>query len=274
MSPQPISHYVQRIREDGVRTIVRRRLRWYGGTAFRTARAWRNEMAGRFVERTGNRVRIAGLTFSVDSPLIATSQKGEMLFGLCESEERALLARSLRVDLPVVEFGGGMGVIACSTNRKLVHPDRHIVVEANSGMIPVLERNRDMNSCRFQVVNKALAYDSESVDFPVNPRFTASRIGGTTAGGVAMSVPTTSVAATADAAGFDQFTLICDIEGAEAALVETELDTLRRRVRFFLVEIHPGILGDDTVGRIVQTIQKAGFSLQDRHGINWAFSHD
>jgi FkbM family methyltransferase len=274
LSGPRIAYCARTIREDGIYKIARRRLRLYGRVAFRRALDWRNDTAGRIVERLGNRVRIAGLMFSVDSALIARSQKGEMLWGLHEREELNLVARSLRVDLPVVELGGAIGVIACLTNRKLADPDRHVVVEANPWIVPVLERNRDVNRCRFRVINKALAYDAETVELRVNPRFTASRVTEDEGAGTAVSVATTSVRAIADAEGFDEFTLICDVEGAEAALVEREIDVLHRRVRLLIVEIHPQILGEDTVGRLVQKLQRAGFSRHECHGIIWAFSRD
>ena len=49
------------------------------------------------------------------------------------------IARSLRRDLPVVELGGSIGVVACVTNRLLKDRKAHLVVEANPLAIPHLE---------------------------------------------------------------------------------------------------------------------------------------
>jgi len=227
--------------------------------------------AGWLVERLGDRVRIDGLIFSTASPLIARGLKGELLLDRHEAAERRLLERWLRTDLPVVELGGAMGVISCLTNRRLARPRDHVVVEANPGIIPLLERNRDLNGCRFRVVNKALAYDTETVAFGVNPRFTASRIGGA---GTTVAVAATSLEAIVAEAEFDQISLICDIEGAEAALVERELDTLHRHVRTLLVEIHPYLIGQEAAAWINRALEGAGFALRDRAGMNWVFTRD
>ena len=53
----------------------------------------------------------------------------------------------------IVEFGGGIGVISCLANRRIGQRDRHIVVEANPHLIPLLEKNRSLNRCAFTVVN-------------------------------------------------------------------------------------------------------------------------
>jgi FkbM family methyltransferase len=265
-----MAYYLGKIEREGLPAILARRARWYGsmvgGPLARSGRL----AAGWVVERLlGDRVRIDGLAFSTASPLIARSQKGEMLFGRHEAEERRMLGRWLPPELPVVEFGGGIGVVSCLANRRLARPEQHVVVEANPGIIPVLERNRDLNGCRFRVVNKALAYDAESVAFSVHPRFTASRIGGA---GATVDVAATSLERVIAAAGFDRVSLICDVEGAEAALVERELETIRGRVRTLLVEIHPAIIGAEATSRLIGALEASGFVLRDHFGINWAFA--
>jgi FkbM family methyltransferase len=267
-----LAYYLGKIEQDGLPAILRRRAGWYWSMVWGPLSHSSRPAAGWAVERLlGDRVRIDGAIFSTSSPLIAGSQKGEMFLGRHEAEERRMLKHWLRPDLPVVELGGALGVISCLTNRRLARPRDHVVVEANPGIIPLLERNRDFNGCQFRVVNKALAYGTETVAFGVNPRFTASRIGGA---GTTVPVAATSLEAILAEAGFDQISLICDIEGAEAALVERELETIRRRVRLFLVEIHPPIIGEEAAARIVRTLEASGFVLRDHSGINWAFTRD
>jgi FkbM family methyltransferase len=265
-----VAYYINRVRQQGLSAIVRRRLCWYRDLA--RVKFVRNRMLGRIIELTGNRVRLDGMLFSTDSPLIQPTEKSALFVGLHELDERTLLSRWLPVELPLVEFGGGLGVVSCAANRKLVTRENHIVVEANPEITLVLERNRDLNGCQFQVVNKALAYGAETVEFNIQRNFLSSRIGSDPA--KVVSVPTTSLKAVADAAGFDQMSVICDTEGAEASMVERELDTLRQRVRFLLVEIHPGFLGDAVASRLVETLQASGFTLRERSHHNWAFTRN
>ena len=212
------------------------------------------------------------MTFSTDFPSIDTWRRGELFLGYYEIEQRTLVKRCLPAGFPVVEFGGGLGVVSCLVNRRLVNRHNHIVVEANPQVVPLLERNRDMNDCRFRVVNRALAYDSDTVELHIAPLFADSRVGGDS--GPVVSVRATSLEALADEFGFDQFAVICDIEGAEAALVERELDLLRERVPFLLMEIHPHILGEAGEAQVVQSLEAAGFALQEQLRINRAFTRD
>ena len=109
-----LSHYFERLHRDGLATILKRKLDYRWGQ-FRVD----NYTVGRLVELTGNKVWIEGLKFSVNCPDITTRHKSTIFFGLHEIEERALLNRWLPADLPIVEIGGGLGVVSCLANRKL-----------------------------------------------------------------------------------------------------------------------------------------------------------
>jgi FkbM family methyltransferase len=264
-----VAHYMEKIRLNGLPALMRRRLKWYWNIM--GLKYQNKHTVGKFVEMTGNRVRIEGMVFSLDSPAIETIRKGSLFFGIYESAERALLNQWLPPDLPVVEFGGGIGVVSCLANRKLVRPAQHIVVEANPNLISLLERNRDLNQCRFQVWNRALAYGTESVAFRIHSHFLSGRVEGnkgSTDSGLTVPVPATSLKAVIEQSGFDQLSLICDIEGAEITLVEREIGTICQHVRCFLVELHPEITGEEAVSRLIETLRTAGFTIRAENGSN------
>ena len=254
-----------KVHQEGLGAILRRRLRWYWSMI-----CINNRSVGRMVEILGNRVRIEGLVFSVNSPSIETPHKSTLFFGLHELDERKLLGQYLPRDLPIVEFGGGLGVISCLASRRISRPDRHVVVEANPRLIPLIEQNRSRNGCRFTVINKALAYDSSMIEFSIKSDFVSSGVGMAT--DEMVSVATTTMKETADAAGFDQFSLICDIEGAEAALVDREIDSLRERVPFILIEVHPGVIGSDAVTEMICELESTGFVVLDQCGDNFVLT--
>jgi FkbM family methyltransferase len=167
-------------------------------------------------------------------------------------------------------LGGGMGVVSCLLNRRLQHPERHVVVEASPGTAELLKRNRDLNGCQFTVIEAAVAYDCETVSFSVNPRFTASRVNGTA--GTTFSVPAVTVASVADRAGFDRFSLVCDVEGTEGDLVAKELEVLRDRVGFCLIEVHENYLGHGGIEQLLASLQSIGFKSLDHASTNWAMA--
>ena len=221
---------------------------------------WRERLKGAFVELRGNVAVIEGSRFSFDSPVIPRHVKGHVASDRYEQPERKALRHFLNPGLPVVELGGCIGVVACLTNKRLRLPEHHVVVEANPDLIPLLERNRDQNGCRFTIVHRALAYGAERVTFHRNIIFLASNVGGIYGESPTetTTVQTTTFGDLLARFGFDRCTLVCDIEGAECSLVEHEADVLRARVATLMIEVHRAALPDAT-SRMLQTLQRLGF---------------
>lgn len=238
---------------------IQRRARWYK-SRFQV----NNPIVGRAVELLGNKVRMDGLVYSVDTPQLSRGHKSTLAFGLHEMEERELILRWMPANIPVIEFGGGLGVVSCLSNRKLADPTKHIVVEANPRMIPILERNRELNGCKFRVVNKAIAYDCAEINLNVDAEFVGSTIKGESASTV--PVPTTSIADVMSGAGFDQVGIICDIEGAELDVIKREFPVLGGRIRFIMAEMHPVVLGEKVVSDLIDILVTLGFEKRQQLG--------
>src|SRR5262245_29008871 len=105
--------------------------------------------AGRIVDTLGLKVRLDRAEFHVPEGPNATSLRGLLWLERYETLERHAITRWLPRDLPVVEFGASIGVVSCLVNKHLRNPAAHVCVEANPAVIPVLQRNRDRNGCRF-----------------------------------------------------------------------------------------------------------------------------
>ncbi len=236
-------------------------LRYFSPTFWRH---WDNPVLGRWVELRGNRASIDGCTFSLDSRAIPTGLKALFLFNRYERAERDALRRHLDPLLPVVEFGGSLGVVACILNRLLKEPTRHVVIEANAAMLPVLEENKRRNDCQFQVMHRAIAYGAPTVTFFEDDDFLqgsvlSGRTGYEGRPRREVSVTAVSLREIVDSHAFDRCTLVCDIEGAEIHLVEHELGILRDRVHTMIMETHPGAVGAESVQRMMDALQNAGF---------------
>jgi FkbM family methyltransferase len=255
------NRYIGKLRKEGLTAILRRRYQWY-----RDMIRVNNRTVGRLVELLGNRIRIGGMWFSVDSPRILTAHKSTLLFGLHEIHERALVKRWLPRELPAVEFGGGLGVVSCITNRLLKQPDRHVVVEANPYLLDLLTTNKNLNRCSFQILNRVLAYWVDLAEISIAPMFVESRVG--VPSQTMASVPTTSLESILNEMGFEECSVVCDIEGAEVQLVQHEIDVIRRRVPFLLMELHPAIVGQDALDGLINSFRDAGYRIQDQSGQN------
>jgi FkbM family methyltransferase len=221
---------------------------------------------GVFYRRLRRSVRIDGCSFLLTG--MPDYVRYLMISRKYESGERQALKDALFRDMPVVELGGAAGIVSCVTNKALADPSRHVVVEANAVVIELLMANRKRNACRFSVYNKAIAYGGSEVEFTIDDNFLVGRLGLT--GARRVSVPATTLSTLLREAQFDACNLICDIEGAECAIVDNELDLLSKQVACFIVETHPAISGADVAARMMERLFQAGFVPVGQYGPTYA----
>ena len=181
-----------------------------------------------------------------------------------ELPERTAIARYLRRDLPVVELGGSIGVVACVTNKLLKDRKAHLVVEANPLAIPHLERNRRRNRCQFEIVNRAIAYGADTVTFRPSSNMCGNTITGE-GDEPPVTVPTTQLGDLVRHRGFEQFTLVCDIEGLECDLVSNEADVLRN-ADTIIMETHARLIGLPQTMSMMTRLQELGFRVIEETG--------
>jgi FkbM family methyltransferase len=218
---------------------------------------------GKAIELRGNTIEIDGCTFSLDNPTITTGSKSKFMFGQYERPERDAVRRFVDPAIPVVEFGGSIGVISCLTNRKLVAPQRHVVVEANPALVPLLQANRDRNQCRFTILPRLVAYGSAQAPFYADSaNFVIGSAVPSEAGSAVdiLEVQTIDLRTILDQYQFERCTLICDIEGGESDLVRYESAVLRERVTALILEVHEWSLGRERVGELLREIVGLGFA--------------
>lgn len=214
---------------------------------------------GRFVGMPTEIVRLDGCKFTVDETVLPANVVDLLFENNYEAPERAALKKFLDPELPVIELGGCLGVISCLTNRLLRHPEKHVLVEANPALMPLIEQNRERNGCRFKIVNAAVSYGAETITFKVDDNILASSLNGDEQRAVVVS--TVTLQRLLDQHGFKRVTLICDIEGAELQLVEHELDVLRERVGMIIMELHDRMVGDEPTQRMLEKLESVGFRL-------------
>ena len=85
-------------------------------------------------------------------------------------------------------------------------------------------------------------------------------------------MPATNLRKIVDAFGFTMCTVICDIEGGEADLVEFDAETLRERVRTLIMEVHPH-LGSAVIKDLLAKLQDVGFNIVFTKLDNCVFSN-
>ena len=247
--PRKVSTALRIFRDDGI-----------GGFASATidrTDLWLNL----FLARKITSVTLDGCTFELES-VPNTPMKRALLQQDYEVLERRAVLRHLNPNLPVIELGGCIGVVACITNRRLVHPQLHVVVEANPNAVPLMDRNRVSNRCEFEILNAAIAYGQSSVTFfPAEDYCFNSLVH--ERGEAAVTVPATRLCDIVNQRGFDSFTLICDIEGYEYDLVLNEFDVLRKADTIIL-ETHARLIGEEKTARLLSKLVENGLSVIDQ----------
>jgi FkbM family methyltransferase len=229
---------------------------------------WRHTVARPIGARTLQRgvVRIDGSLIHLPQavhPYVA----GLLRLDEYETAERYAIAKFLPRDLPVIEFGGGVGAIACLTNRLLHDRSQHWVVEANPTLVPVLARNRDVNGAQFQICHGALAYVSGgTINMDIDSAVLETHVDDERA---TTSVPAVTLADLVERSGFARFCLICDIEGMESELLARESSLLQDRVALIIVEVHPDRLGNAAVEGMARHFAQLGFRNRWTSGDVW-----
>lgn len=215
-------------------------------------------------------VRIDGCTFSLQGVSDGLT-KYSLLTNRYETPERQAVALYLRRDLPVIELGGSMGVVACVTNKLLTCPTAHVVVEANPFAIPHLQLNKERNGCQFEILNKAIAYGMDFVTFRPSSNMCANSI--TEDGDRALvTVGTIQLRDLVHYRGFDNFTLVCDIEGLEYDMVCHEADVLKK-AHTIILETHARFIGEEKVGFMMNRLREIGFRFVHETGFVVILEH-
>jgi FkbM family methyltransferase len=208
-------------------------------------------------------VRLDGCLFSLEG-ITDDSIRVELFTNKYEAPERRAVLRYLKRDIPVIELGGSMGVVACVTNKVLTDPTAHVVVEANPLAIPQLELNRKLNGGKFEIVNRAVAYGADSVTFRPSSDLAESSIA--RAGDQApVTVDTVELRELVRDRGFKSFTLVCDIEGLEYELVCHEADVLKN-ADTIIMETHARYTGAEKLSDMMAKLEDLGFTLVEEIG--------
>jgi FkbM family methyltransferase len=209
-----------------------------------------------------------GCTFALDT-VPDSLTKLFLLDGTYELPERRAVRKHLRRDLPVIELGGALGVVACVTNKLLAESSAHVVVEANPLAIPSLTANKELNRCGFSIVNRALAYGVDTVTFSPTVDIASNSIesDGTALHGTekAVTVKAICLDSLLKTNGFQNFSLVCDIEGKEYDLVCQELDVLKR-ADVIVMETHARMIGEEKNQELINKLAGIGFSIIEEDG--------
>ncbi len=199
----------------------------------------------------------------MDTPGCASA----LLQGKYEAEEAKLIAAHLPPDRPVIELGGSMGVVSALIASRLADTVAHVIVEANPALLEACALNAAVARRPLaKVQHAAVAYGGPVARFSVGGNVHANRLAreGDTASVIEVKAVTLETL-WQDIGAPDGFTLVCDIEGAEAQMVATDRRVLEA-AGMVIMEMHPAVYqgGVATEDEIIGTLQVSGLHLRQR----------
>jgi FkbM family methyltransferase len=211
-------------------------------------------------------------------PGLPPSIKAMLFWGIYESAEARFVQRYLSADRDVIELGSSIGVISSLVRRKLRRDKSLICLEMNPLLMAQLTRNVRENSSTENVhfINCAIAQDptggAASTYFRPEADNTCSRLSITNNSDELVKVQTTKLSDIIDSYDVQEFSLISDIEGAEASFIFFEPQTLAT-CRQLIIELHDTWISNRTItaSEMRELIEGIGFRLVDGYGNVFAF---
>ena len=232
-----------------------------------------NVFFGWLFQKMNKYYKVGELKIDVGKDLFPLSLYSRFYFGIYEKEEVTLLNKYINGDESVLELGACIGVVSCKTNSLLNRPENQISVEANPDLISYLEKNKEINDCKFKVLN-GIVSDEEEISFYI---YEAAFSGST------FEKENSTYQKEVKIEGFNPHqleqkygikidTLIMDIEGGEFEFIEN-FKTWLSNINKLFIEFHPIHIheGKDLSSYLDILREECNFSLYDSMNGTYVF---
>jgi FkbM family methyltransferase len=219
-----------------------------------------------------------GCVIETRSPLVVPRIKAKLFLRGYEPVEIDFVKRYLHSDRDVIDLGSSLGVVASHVGRKLHAGRRVICVEANPQLLDIIRANVTRNAPHVQVeiVSGAVDYPPdrrEFVELALGFDNLVAHIVEDEVVPQGIFVPVVSLSEIIRRYEVAEYTLVSDIEGSEAGLLEMD-DAALTRCRQMIIELHHTVRHE----RIVRAEElaaelraKHGFRQIDRRGMVYVF---
>jgi FkbM family methyltransferase len=198
---------------------------------------------------------INGVLLDLDFECISEALRSRILGGRYERRETEILPRLIEENESVLELGGGIGYVS-SLIYKTGKCRNLAVVEAHPGLMPVIERNHELNNVTATVIHGVAVASAAKgeANFYLHEHFWTSSTHAPVGGARQERIKAVDVCELLErlAVSF----LICDIEGGEDGLFENlSLDGVNK----VLVEQHPKVVGEHAAEKVAAALRRQNF---------------
>jgi FkbM family methyltransferase len=199
-----------------------------------------------------------------------------IFFGFYESAECRLLKKYFPKNKNVIELGASMGIVSSIILDSIQANCKAILLEANPFLISTIESNvESFKNKDFSIINKAICYSgnttvdlcisSNNTEVSLNCNTTSSKFYTSVSACKLRDISLTN----------DNYTLVCDIEGAEIDMLKYDIEALDNCTNMF-IELHVtksnGVIY--SIPKMVKMIEKLKFNLVERDGNVFYFSKE
>lgn len=216
-------------------------------------------------------IRWKGFCFTFKGANIPSGIIASVFWGFYESAEIRFAEKYFKGDMDVIELGGSCGVVTSHLVSKLLLGKKVISVEANADLAEVWKENagrKNYNKEELVLLNNAIHYGTNIVSFHISNNTTESGKVNEVKGNMRIvKVPAITLNEICSRFNLTEFTLVCDIEGAEVEIFINENESLNT-CRALLIELHPSeYKGTNYTYRMLEElILSKGFTLRDKEG--------
>ena len=207
-------------------------------------------------------IKIDGLTISSDTKTIPPQLLKSLIKGNHEFHERILIKKHLASDDRVLEIGASSGLVSLVCAR-ICGVDNLLMYEAIPMMEPIIRKNFALNNLTPNLQMKAVTTDGSNISFFVSDNIFSSSMIDRSSTVAGKNITVSSAAFSKIVADFKPTALIMDVEGAEIELLSNfDLGTINK----IIVELHPHIVGETTVKKLLQKLAGLGFENRETSG--------
>jgi FkbM family methyltransferase len=214
------------------------------------------------------RVNQANLeNIKLDISTLSSVMKNNVLLGRYEVQERRMASKHLKWNDSVLELGGAIGFIGLFCQKNIGITD-YTTIEANPETAQLLKANYMLNGMTPTLWNVAASSEDGEIELNIGNEFWSNSIVDQSGNGRKVTVPSLSLPSILTKLGYEPTTLICDIEGAEQYL---DFKCLPASTNKIIIELHPDIIGESEVHRIIMDLQGIGFHTEEEQAGTYLF---
>jgi len=186
-----------------------------------------------------------GIVFDTSRKEFTPSMKARMFFGLYEGAEIRLIRKYLGGASQVVELGSSLGITSAHILDVMTRGGTLTCVEANPLLLDALQatvsaaerRTGRHATVMHAAVSSALHEDAEVARLAYGRSNVSAKLAAKGSARSPSTVDVPAVSFSALVSGMDEYALVADIEGAEAAIIAEAREPLSRANRV-VIELH------------------------------------